>query len=109
MVTDEINYFDYHLEFVNYEMKRGFNIMENIAEKEWTNLYIVGMYLLKNKNTNIKKFECRRTGNIIIYYYHEHYGDRAVVVTEDTDLERTFFCIDNDGDDDYAYMMLYKK
>ena len=73
----------------------------NINEYEWTNIYIVIMYLLKDKNTieNIKF----NTKNTLIFYTHKKYGSRCVSIREDTDLDRIIYAIDNDGDDDYVY------
>ena len=73
-----------------------------MTEKILTNAYIVGMYLLKNENINIKKIHNKLNG-IIIEYNHKRYGGRSVYITEDTDIERIFFAIDNDGDEDYEY------
>lgn len=76
-----------------------------MTEKQWTNAYIVGMYLLKDKHIDISKIKIILSG-ILIEYHHDEYGKRAVFIKDDTDLERTLFAIDNDGDEDFDYVML---
>lgn len=79
-----------------------------MTEKQWTNAYIVGMYILKDRNINISKIKITPLG-ILIDYRHDKYGNRGVVINDDTDLEKTFFAIDNDGDDYFEYVKCNKE
>lgn len=76
----------------------------------WTNIYIVGMYLMKMpevSNLNLKYLS--NNSGAIFDYLHKEYGHRAVMVTNTTDLDRTIFIIENDDDSDFEYVMNNKE
>ena len=66
-------------------------------EKSWTNIYIVGIYLMKNPDiSNLSVKFLNNNAGATFDYYHRRYGHRAVFVSPTTDLDRTIFIIEND-------------